>query len=210
MGSQADELKAQIDSTRADLTATMNDMGDRVSPGRIVARRTDKVRQKATSLRESVMGATDHLPGVGGDSSGETLGGSVIDGARQAPKSVVGGAQGNPLAAGLVAFGAGLLVASVLPASRAEQRGATQALDMAQPVIGHARSVGQDIAGSLEQTVTDAAQDLRSAVGDAAGEVGGRAKVAAGDVASSATDAVDDIKGQAQHSAGKVKGQARN
>ena len=41
-----------------------------------------------------------------------------------APRKVASATQGNPVAVGLIAFGVGLLAASLIPASRPEQRAA--------------------------------------------------------------------------------------
>lgn len=169
MGTRTDELKAGIDSTRADLTDTMNELGERVSPKRVVARRTDKVRQKVAGMREAVMGAADGAR-------------TAVDAAGQAPRNVAGSAQGNPLAAGLIAFGAGLLAASVLPASNAEQRAATQVLDPAQPAIDQAGAAARELVGDLKESVAGAAQEVRSTAADAAGSVKDQATSAAGDV----------------------------
>ena len=56
MGQSPEELRQDIDRTREDLGDTLEAIGDRVSPGRIVERRTRRVRGALSSVRESVMG----------------------------------------------------------------------------------------------------------------------------------------------------------
>ena len=50
-----------------------------------------------------------------------------------APAQLTSQARGNPLAAGLIAFGVGLLAGSLLPTSAAEQQAATKVKDAATP-----------------------------------------------------------------------------
>lgn len=190
MGTRSDELKAGIDSTRADLADTVNELGERVSPKRVVARKTDKVRQRMAALRETVMGAADQTGSPGGVSgpARDSLG-SAVDAARQAPHNLVGSAQGNPLAAGLIAFGAGLLAASVLPPSGAEQQAATQLREPAQPAVDQAREAAQELLGDMKDSVGGAAQEVRSTAAEAAGSVKEEARSAAGEVTSAASDA---------------------
>jgi uncharacterized protein YjbJ (UPF0337 family) len=212
VGTRADELKAEIEGTRADLSGTLDEMSERVRPGRIVARRTDKLRQRVTSLRHSVMGATEHAGAASSTMSsqvGSTLS-SVVDSARQTPQNVVSGAQGSSLAAGLIAFGAGLLLSSLLPASQAEQQVAAQILDKAHPAIDELRSAAQDTVSDLKDTVGGAAQELRSSAADAAGTLQDQAKSAAAEVSSAASDAAGEIKEQAQDSVSTVKDQAQS
>ena len=50
MGQSPEELKDEIESTRADLGDTLEAIGDRVSPGRVIERRTARVRQGFADL----------------------------------------------------------------------------------------------------------------------------------------------------------------
>ena len=59
---------------------------------------------------------------------------SATEAAQSAPEAVRKQAQGNPLAAGLIAFGAGLVVAALIPASEKEQQLAVAVKDKAQPL----------------------------------------------------------------------------
>ena len=44
MGQSAEELRREIEETRDNLTGTVDAIGDRVSPGRIVERKTNRAR----------------------------------------------------------------------------------------------------------------------------------------------------------------------
>ena len=67
MGQSAEELRREIDQTRRDMSGTVDAIGDRVSPGRIIERRTNKVRQGVRNVRESVMGPASDAKGRVGD-----------------------------------------------------------------------------------------------------------------------------------------------
>jgi len=69
------------------------------------------------------------------------------------------------LAAALVAFGAGMLLSALIPASEKEARVAGQAVEAAkehgQPVIEEAKSVGQQIGADLKESATESAQQVK-------------------------------------------------
>jgi cell division septum initiation protein DivIVA len=110
-------------------------------------------------------------------------------------------ATGNPLAAGLIAFGAGWLLSSLLPASEPEQQVATQVRDFAtdkgRPVAEQLGQAGQEAAQELRESAQQRAESVKQAASDAASTVAGEAQSAA-----------SDVKGQAQESAGRVRDQA--
>jgi len=86
--------------------------------------------------------------------------------------------QGNPLGAGLVAFGVGLVIASLLPATepekqvaqRAEEtaRGPVQekAMEVAQPVLESAKESAQQVKQTAAAAVSDTVDEARSAAED--------------------------------------------
>jgi hypothetical protein len=83
--------------------------------------------------------------------------------------------EGNPLAAGLIAFGVGWLVSSLLPASQAETRAA-------QRVEGVAREHGGPVIEEAKQSVQDVGHNLQGSAQDALAQVKNRAQDAAGTV----------------------------
>src|SRR4028118_1565174 len=179
MTQDPDQIRADIERTRAELSADVDTLNEKVNPKHVAQRKTEQVKDRARGVKEKVMGAVptpsssgssssgslkDKVMGVmpsGGSSSG---GPSVVDtgkdkassamssvtgaasnvsgAASSAPGQVVSQAQGNPLAAGLIAFGVGWLASSLLPASSAEQKAAVQlkehATDLAAPIQEHA------------------------------------------------------------------------
>ncbi|WP_285118921.1 DUF3618 domain-containing protein [Propionibacterium freudenreichii] len=98
MSDSPDEIRADIERTRHDLGRDVDALADEVSPSKIVDRQVDKVRGAFTSVRERVMGAADDA------------GSSLTDAGSHAgdlKDRAVAKAEGNPLAVGLIAFGAG-------------------------------------------------------------------------------------------------------
>ncbi len=73
---------------------------------------------------------------------------------QDAPQAARRQTQGNPLAAGLIAFGAGWLVSSLLPASRQEQQLAEQARNKAS-------ELGQPLAEAAKQAATEVKDNLQ-------------------------------------------------
>jgi vacuolar-type H+-ATPase subunit H len=80
--------------------------------------------------------------------------------------------QGNPLAAGLVAFGAGMLISALMPATEKETQVAQRAVDAAkehgQPVLDEAKSVGQEMGQDLKESATQSAQQVAATAQDSA------------------------------------------
>ncbi|GAA3423550.1 DUF3618 domain-containing protein [Streptosporangium sandarakinum] len=208
MGAEPDEIRREIAATRAELAADVDRLADRTSPSRIIQRRTDRMREKLYSVRERVMGTPSHAAhqaryqaghaahGVRETAAGaagavrETAAGaadSVRHGAqqatelvREAPEQAMRGTQGNPLAAGLIAFGAGLLAAALIPATEAEQRAAQQvkeqAGDMMEPVKEAVRESAQQLGQEAKQVAQEAVGQVRDTAGEAAKATGDHAR----------------------------------
>ena len=98
-----------------------------------------------SSVRDRVMGTASSA----GHAIGDTAGGTV-DTIKGTPDAVVQQTQGNPLVAGAVAFGVGVLMASVFPASAKEQEVADQLKDKAQPLADDLKQTGQEIGRAPE------------------------------------------------------------
>ena len=62
MGQAADELRADIERRRENLSGTVDAIEDRVRPGRIIERRRQAVRARIGRTRDRVMG-TARRPG---------------------------------------------------------------------------------------------------------------------------------------------------
>lgn len=153
-----------------------------------------QAQQAAQQVGGQVAGVAQQVGGqvsgvahqVGDQASG--LASSAADAVAHAPQAVRRQAQGNPLAAGLVAFGGGLLLASLLPATEREQEAASTLKDRyAEPVKQQLQEVGQQAKEGLQGTAQQAVQEVKS----------------------TAQEAVQNTKSEAQSSAQSVRGDAQ-
>ena len=126
--------------------------------------------------------------------AGQQVATTMGDAVTGAPNAVARKAQGSPIAAGLIAFGAGLLVSSLLPASKVEQQAAETVKDTAQPLVDDLTDTAKEVAGNLKEPAQQALEEVKSTATDAAATV-----------KDDATSAVDDVKTQAQHSKDTVQ-----
>jgi ElaB/YqjD/DUF883 family membrane-anchored ribosome-binding protein len=207
MTKDADQIREEIRVTRGELSSDVNALADSVKPGNVAKRQAGKVRGAAVSAKERVMGsapdigsaresasarASDAVSGVSDAAS------SAGDAVASSPDLVRTKTQGNPLAAGLIAFGAGWLIASLIPASERERQAATAVKDNVEPlkeeVASAARQVGEELrepaqqaVDSVRETASEAVENTKQAGTSATGQVKGEAQDAAGTVQESRT-----------------------
>jgi len=87
---------------------------------------------------------------------------------------------------GLVAFGVGLAVASLVPSSRTEQRAATAVQEGAAPLVGDVKAAATEVAHGLEEPARESAEAVRDTAKEAAQSVAEHGREAASDVRSRA------------------------
>ena len=164
-----EQLTQDIEARRAELSRDLDALTDKVSPAQMVERRKEATRSKARSIRDQVMGtAQDSRQGVA--SAGTGAADSMTGGAQGAVGAIERQTEGNPLTAGLVAFGAGWLVSSLMPASEKEAQAAHQLVESAKDsrLADEARSVGQEMGQNLKESASEAADQVKSAAQDSA------------------------------------------
>ena len=162
MSDSADEIRADIERTRGELGSDVDALADKVSPSKIVDRQVDKVRGAFGSVRERVMGAADDAGSSLSDAGAHV--GDVKD-------RVVAKAEGNPLAVGLIAFGAGLLLASLIPASSKEKDLATTVKDQAQPLVDEVTDVAKEVGEHLKEPARAAVASVKESAQDSVATV---------------------------------------
>lgn len=181
--SNPEQIQAQIERTRAELSDDVDRLTEKVSPPRVVGRQVDRVKTRAASLRDRVMGSTDEGNGMRGASGSlGSAASSAKDAVASAPQAVRQQTQGNPLAAGLVAFGVGMVLSSLLPAFDAEQQLASQAEEKAKELAEPVKQAGQQLAEDLKPAAQQAVEQVKSTAQDAAQDTSEQAKSAAQDV----------------------------
>jgi hypothetical protein len=181
-----DEIRAEIERTRAGLSDDVNALADSVNPAHVAGRQVDKVKGAVFGVKDKVMGGTDSSGSESKLSSAQ----SAVSGA---PAQLGAQARGNPLAAGLIAFGVGALVSSLLPASAAERQAATKVKEAATPVLSDA---AKEVSGNLKEPAQQAVEAVKGTATDAASTVKDEGTSAAADVKGQAQDAKDTVAQQ--------------
>ncbi|MEU5259365.1 DUF3618 domain-containing protein [Amycolatopsis sp. NPDC021455] len=197
---EPERIRREIEGTQRNLSTDVNALTEKVTPGRIVERRVGRMRTAFGNARDRVMGTAAGAASTTGDkvgsaasATGDKLAGAVSD----APASIRRGTQGNPLAAGLIAFGAGWLVSSLLPASDPERRLAGQATGLAREhVAPAAQHAAEELKENLREPVRQAADSVKSEAADAATTVKDEARSATGDVTERAQEARENVRSQ--------------
>jgi uncharacterized protein DUF3618 len=216
-----DEIRRDIERTQTALSADVDTLTEKVNPGRIVQRRKDRARGRIRVWKDAIMGsAEEYLPGNATPGSGRgplsatadtasdvasrassaasDVASQASDVLQEMPQTVRRQTHGNPLAAGLIAFGVGWLVSSILPASRPEQdlaqRARQQAADLGQPVVERAK----EAAAEMKDNLAEPAQQAVAAVQDTATDAGRT-------VADEGRSAAGHVKDQAPESASRVQ-----
>jgi gas vesicle protein len=182
MSSDPDVIRADIEATRANLSNDVNALADGVSPKAIARRQKEKVTGRLGSVKDKVMGgASDTTSAV--SSAGSTI---VAAGT---PGQVKAQTQGSPLAAGLIAFGAGALIAALIPVSDKERQAAAEIQDRAEPLKDEVTAIAKDAAQNLKEPAQQAVSDLKDTATDAVTSVQQEGQSAVEDVKSDAQDA---------------------
>ncbi|MFC7487942.1 DUF3618 domain-containing protein [Knoellia sp. CPCC 206453] len=194
MTNNPDEIRREIEDTRGRLSSDVNALSETVRPSNVARRQVDKVAGVATSAKDRVMGTADDFRSSGSDAASSV--GQVPGAAAEKTRRKT---QGNPLAAGLVALGAGWLVGSMLPASEKEKQAAVTLKDKAQPLVDEVKSVAQDTAQELKEPATQAAQSVKETAVDAKDNVTQEGRSTAGDVASQAQSSADNVRSSQEH-----------
>lgn len=200
-----DAIRADIEHTRANLSRDVNALGEAVAPSNVARRQVDKVKDAAVGVKDRVMGsahdagdsASGLAHGVGDRAAGMVHG--VGDTATDAKYTARRKTQGNPMAAGLIALGAGWLVGSLMPASQKERELAQTAKDKAQPVLEEAQSVAKESAEHLKEPAQEAAAAVKESAQGAVANVKSEGQHVAQDVRSSAEDSAQTVREQGGH-----------
>jgi hypothetical protein len=191
------------------LSDDVDDLAESVKPKNVAGRQVDKVKEAASNIKDQVMGSDDD------DYDGSAVGtvsatassakeavadkayaakDTVSDKAsdareavKQAPRRMRRKAQGNPLAAGLIAFGLGMLVSSLIPSTEKEREAVSQLQDNLEPVKAKASEVAKDIGEGMKPAAHEAAESVKT----------------------TAQEGVENVKQEGQSAAADVKDQAQ-
>ncbi|MDP9454003.1 MAG: hypothetical protein M3P97_11640 [Actinomycetota bacterium] len=208
LGQRKEEIKEQV--------------VDRVSPSRIWQRKTAGVRRRWDEVSTSISGTTARreIPMAGSGSrirgqaqelSGRTSSAvsSAGDQAGAAPAVLRERTERNPLAAGLLAIGAGFLAASLLPPTEREREAAERLRSELEPLKRQATEAGRQVAGELQQVAEESAQQLKERATGAVEQVKQETQSSARVVKDEAQGASAQVKGKATSASRQVKQEAK-
>jgi cell division septum initiation protein DivIVA len=200
MAEDPEELKRTIEQTRRNVGRDVDALTDKVSPSRVVGRRVERARGGVHRLKEQVMGSAESVSDTAGSAAStvQDAGHKVGDAVGSAPGMARARTRGTPLAAGLIAFAAGWVVAAALPASMQERELAEatkdKAMEAAGPVKEQAAQVAQEVKDHLQEPAQQAVDNVKQSASQAATDVADEGRSAAQQVADGAKDSVDNVR----------------
>ena len=200
-----DRIRREIERTQDGLARDVGLLTDKVTPTKIAKRRADRARATARRWKDAVMGSA---PASAASSAADRAHdatqsvaatmheapGAAAETAGEIPRRVREHTEGNPLAAAVLAFGAGWLISSLLPVTEREKRVGARAADLAEPLVERAGQVASEVKGQLGPPTDDAVESVRSVAGEAGRVVTDEARAATASVRDRAQDAIDDVQ----------------
>ena len=219
-----DEIRADIERTRAELSDNVDALADTANPKNIAKRQAGRVKQAAVGVKEHIMGSSDDDSDSGrlGDAKYavqdkaagaryavqdtaadakyalQDKASAVGDVVSNAPAQVKEKARGNPLAAGLIAFGAGLLISGLIPSSQREQQAVSTLQDKAEPLKEKATEAAKDVASNLREPAQEAAQSVKQTAAEGVESVKGEGVSAKQDMQDQLQGSTENVRQQAQ------------
>jgi Protein of unknown function (DUF3618) len=221
-----DEIRADIERTRAELSDNVDALADTANPKSIAKRQANRVKNAATGAKEYIMGSPDEPSDSGSIGDARTSvqdkatdakyavqekasdakyalqdkASAVGDAVSGAPAQVKQRARGNPLAAGLIAFGAGLLVSGLIPSSQKEQEAVSTLQAKAEPLKEKATEAAKEVASNLQEPAQEAAQSLKQTATEGVQAVKEDGVSAKQDVQGQLQDSKESMREQTQSS----------
>ncbi len=194
-----DAIRAEIERTRAELSHNVDALTDTANPKNIARRQGARIRSAAAGVRDHVMGSPDDDADQGraGEfrDAAQERASAIGDAAASAPRRAQQKTRGNPLAAGIIAFGAGLLVSSLIPSSEGEQQAVNTLKERTQPAQRELAAAARQLADDLRGPAQDAAQSVKAAASHGAQNVKDEATSAASGVRDDAQEAKENVQG---------------
>jgi ElaB/YqjD/DUF883 family membrane-anchored ribosome-binding protein len=208
-----DEIRAEIERTRAALSDDVDALTDTANPKNIAKRQVGKAKGALSDVKDRVMGVGDDVKervmGAGENvrdrvaGTGQNVAGTVQDRASAvgdavsgAPETAKAKTRGNPLAAGLIAFGAGMVVSSLIPSSQKEQDAVSNLQSNLEPLKAKATEAARDIGEQLREPAQQAAESVKSTAAEGVQTV-----------KDEGMSAKDQVQGQAGESKSRVQDQ---
>jgi gas vesicle protein len=239
MVTRTDEIRQEIAQVRGDMGHTLEQLGDRVAPAKVVARTKENVAEKVDEVKDRVspvrvakrqrlklrsafhsfMGAdgdgTD-LRGAVTQRSGELAGragdatNAAVDALQSAPHVARQKAENKPFAAALLSFSAGFLLASVLPPTEREQQLTERLREGVRPIAQEALETGRDAAQALGRSAQQGLEDVKQTAAGSVERIKAETQDRAADVQAHVADAAEEARDQAMDSVGHITNTAQD
>ena len=228
-----EQIRREIEQTRRDLSRNVDALTDQVTPGNMARREVNRVGEGLRGIKDRVMGSDtdagggaqdamadrrDELTGRAGDRKDELVSqvGDLRDQAaarfadaqgtvQGAPAAARRQTRGNPLGAGLVAFGIGALVGGLMPSTAPEREASAALKGKAQPLVEEAKVVAQEAVENLKPQAQAAVEAVKEHATESAQTVKAEGQNAAQTVQASAQDSAQQLKGSTQDAKNEVQ-----
>lgn len=224
MAERAEELRDQLDAQRAGISRTVEQIENRVTPGRVLSRRRYRMRRSVMDWKDRLMGndepdypahwyaqpaaplgpeyaysehgyrgtrytfdegdyhdeggrmseVGDRARGTMQQARGQASGMAheaqerasgmaheMSEQAHRAPETMRRQTQGNPIALGIMAFGAGLLAGTILPESRRERDLARRAQPQMQRAVEEGRHAAEEVVMDLREPAEESMEQVK-------------------------------------------------
>ena len=223
MGKEPDEIRQEIEDTRARMGDTVEAIGYKADvksrAKESISEKKDNIVSSVRNVKDSVVGAVagtgSSVAGTVSDTAGSVRGsaGSTIDTVRGSTPSsedvkyrarrAAGVAQQNPMGLALGSFAVGFLAGMVIPSTRVEEERigpmASEAREKAMETGREALERGKQVAQETAQTARDAASEAAQKTMETAKETG---QEHGQKLASSAQEKAQDMSGSSSMPAG--------
>ena len=207
---QVVEIRESIEQTRAEMSETIDELQERLSPSYLKEQVKEQVIEQYEQVKETVREAT-----IG---KVEDMVERVSETVNETRRSIVDTIKANPVPSALVGIGLAWLwmngrgeSGSDTSRSGDRYRGGRRYDDTARSYTsGGASRIGQQSSAGVWDRTTDAASNIASKAGDAVSGVASQVQETASNIASKAKDTVSGVVDQAQETAGYLVDQAQH
>ena len=172
-----EQLKAEIEDTRAEMSQTINEIQERLSPENVMGQVKEKVREATIGKVERVMNRVGETIGDVAEPAREALisAGSTV---KETGKSAAGVINRNPIPVALIGLGLGMLAVRAFRKGNGytyDERSRTRYnLDQRQGTSRSTLNNVKETAGELAHRSTDALNNLSTKAKDTASSLGNR------------------------------------
>lgn len=204
MAQESKEIREEIERTRYNMGYTLDEIENRVVPGRVIDRQKAKAKARVIDVRDRVMGVghdiADGVRSTASNASDRASSAemSATDAVKQGPQKAKQQTQGHPLVAGAVAAGIGFLVSVAFPGSKSEAKAAQHLQQEIEPLKDDLTDAAKEIAGNMKEEGQQGARQLKESAMESGEHLKQAAREAAEQTKQAGKDAAQDVKDDVQ------------